>query len=311
VPEVSSQAPTPAWLPPKFGPIPPAEITTAGVKRHTIRYAIIGGFRPPELDLYLPEGDGPFPAVVWVHGGGYTGGSRRDFTPWLERAGMIQQVLAAGMAFASVDYRLGLEAIFPAAVHDVNSALRWLALHSPKLRLDHSRFALWGESAGGHLASLVALTRGNEFFEGSNGVDREQNFAVRALIDWYGAADLNTIVRPMDGSDESLPELQRFPPEYFNLGRENWLDSDLRAKASPVNYVAAGMPPTLRVHGTIDGMVPFSQSVEFYEAAIHAGGDCRLIAIEGGEHAWFGLEQAKVDEIVLGSVEFLRDHLQR
>ena len=300
-------------MPPTFGPIPPAETTASGLKRLTVRYALIGGFRPLELDLYLPDAagvTGDSPVVIWVHGGGYAGGSRRDFTPWLEKAGLIQQVLAQGFAFVSLDYRLGFEATFPAAVHDANSALRWLAHHAPKLGLDATRFALWGESAGGHLASLTALTKGDPWFEGSNGVDPGVAFEVKALVDWYGASDLNTIVRPMDGTDETLPELFRFPPEYFNLGAEHWQHAALRRKASPVEYVAADMPPTLRVHGTADGMVPFGQSVEFYDAALLAGARCELISVEGGDHAWFGLPQAEVNRVVEQSVAFLARHLR-
>jgi acetyl esterase/lipase len=301
--------PAPAWLPPTFGGVPRPEQTTDGTARYNVRYAIIGGFRPLELDLYLPKGDGPFPVVVWVHGGGYAGGSRREFTPWLEKAGLIEQVLAAGMAFVSVDYRLGFEAIFPAAVHDLNSALRWLARHAGLLGLDSSRFALFGESAGGHLASLTALTQGNPFFEGTNGVPVGAGFQLKALVDWYGAADLNTIVRPMDGTDASLPELFRFPPEYFNLGSERWKDSELRAAASPVNHVHEAMPPTLRVHGTTDAMVPHSQSVEFMDAALVAGASCQLISVDGGDHAWFGLAQDRVNQVVQESVAFLAAHL--
>lgn len=302
----------PAWVPPLFGPIPPAETTASGLKRLTVKYALIGGFRPLELDLYLPEGVPAgrlLPVVIWVHGGGYAGGSRRDFTPWLEKAGLIQKVLAAGFAFVSLDYRLGFEASFPAAIHDGNSALRWLAHHANKLGLDANRFALWGESAGGHLASLVALTQGDPFFEGDNGVARGVNYKIAALCDWYGAADLNTIVRPMDGTDESLPELFRFPPEYFNLGAQRWQDRELRRQASPVEYVSGSMPPTLRVQGSADQMVPYSQSVEFYDAALQAGGSCELVTVEGGDHAWFGLPQAQVDEVVDASVAFLAKHL--
>jgi acetyl esterase/lipase len=301
--------PAPAWLPPTFGGVPKPETTADGVTRYNARYAIIGGFRPLELDLYVPNGDGPFPLVIWVHGGGYAGGSRREFTPWLEKAGLIEQTLAAGMAFASVDYRLGFEAIFPSAVHDLNAALRWLARHAALLQLDAGRFGLFGESAGGHLAALTALTQGSDYFTGSNGVPAGEKFSVRALVDWYGAADLNTIVRPMDGTDASLPELFRYPPEYFNLGAEHWKDADLRGKASPVNYVSASMPATLLVHGTADGMVPYSQSVEFHDAALLAGGSCELVTVEGADHAWFGLEQERVDEAVRVSVEFLAAHL--
>jgi acetyl esterase/lipase len=304
--------PAPAWLPPTFGPIPPSETTASGLKRLTVRYALIGGYRPLELDLHLPDGttaESNLPVVVWVHGGGYTSGSRRDFTPWLERSGQIQRVLGKGFAFASIDYRLGLEATFPAALHDLNSALRWLALHAPKIGLDPSRFALWGESAGGHLASLVALTQGNAEFAGTNGVPGGVDFQIRALCDWYGAADLTTIVRPMDGTDESLPELFRFPPEYFNLGAERWRDTELRRVASPVSYVSVAMPPTLRIHGTADQMVPFSQSVEFHDAALVAGGRCELLAIDGGDHAWFGLPQERLNQVVERSVDFLSAHL--
>lgn len=295
----------PVWIPPKHGPVPKPITTASGLTRYDASYALVLGFRPLELELYLPKSDEPAPLIVWIHGGGYAGGTRKEGTPWFEATSYIQKALDHGFAFASIDYRLGHEATFPAAVNDAHAALRWLAKFSNHLNLEVSKTILWGESAGGHLAAITANTFGDDFFEGNLGADKTDNLKIVALVDWYGATDLNTIVRPMDGTDETAPEVMRFPPEYFNLGSDRWLDQELRAKASPVTHITSQSPPTLMVHGDVDTMVPLQQSRVLAETLQSQGVKHELVVIPNGEHGFMGLPQEQINGIVDLTLDFM------
>lgn len=295
----------PVWIPPKHGPVPQAVTTASGLTRYDVSYSLVLGFRPLEMQVYVPKSSKATPLIVYVHGGGYAGGTRKEGTPWFEATNYIQKALDRGFAFASIDYRLGNEATFPAAVNDAHAALRWLAKFAEPLNLDVSQTILWGESAGGHLAALTANTFGNEFFEGTLGAEKSESMKVIGLVDWYGASDLNTIVRPMDGTDESMPEIARFPPEYFNLGASRWLDRELRTKASPTSYISASTPPTLLVHGDIDTMVPMQQSQVLAEQLASHGVDHEFVQIPGGEHGFMGLPQDQINAIVDQTLDYM------
>ena len=103
---------TPVWIPPKHGPVPNPVMTGSGLRRYDISYALIPGFRPLELQLFVPESEQPTPLIVYIHGGGYAGGTRVEGTPWFEMTNYRQKALARGFAFASIDYRLGFEQSF-------------------------------------------------------------------------------------------------------------------------------------------------------------------------------------------------------
>ncbi|MEY4320681.1 MAG: hypothetical protein RLZZ471_622 [Actinomycetota bacterium] len=294
----------PIWIPPKHGLVPNPVMTGSGLKRYDISYALIPGFRPLELQLFVPESDQPTPLIVYIHGGGYAGGTRVEGTPWFEQTNYRQKALARGFAFASIDYRLGMEQSFPAAVNDAHASLRWLAKFSDKLNLDISRTVVWGESAGGHLAALTVNTFGDEFFEGTNGAEKSDAIKIVGLIDWYGAAELTTIVRPMDGTDESLPEAMRFPPEYFNLGSDRWKGTTWLTKASPVSYITPDSVETLLVHGDSDTMVPLQQSRALAEKLQSAGVKHEFVIIPNGEHGFMGLPQEQIDVILDLTLDF-------
>ncbi|MFB7268184.1 alpha/beta hydrolase fold domain-containing protein, partial [Streptomyces nojiriensis] len=146
------------WPPPPYrSPVPP--VTGAdGVRRFDgITYATTPGYRPRLLDVQVPAGEGPFPAVVWIHGGGWLDGDRR-YPPPTVPAGLLHgAVLAAGLALVSIDYRHSLEAPFPAQLHDVKAAIRYVRAFAGDLGIDPDRIGVWGESAGGHLAALAGL----------------------------------------------------------------------------------------------------------------------------------------------------------
>lgn len=285
----------PVWVPPKHGQLPNPVITSSGLKRYDIAYALIPGFRPLELQLFVPDSEKPTPVILYIHGGGYAGGTRVEGTPWFELANYRQKALTRGFAFASIDYRLGFEQSFPAAVNDAHASLRWLAKFADKLNLDISRIVVWGESAGGHLAALTVNTVGDEFFEGTDGAEKSDALNIVGLIDWYGATELTTIVRPMDGTDESKPEAMRFPPEYFNLGSDRWKDTYWLTKASPVTYITSASVETLIVHGDSDTLVPLQQSFVLSEKLQSAGVKHELVVIPNGVHSFMGLPQEQID----------------
>ncbi|MDF2993593.1 MAG: lip2 2 [Microbacterium sp.] len=237
---------------------------------HDIVYAEPVGFRPLSLDLHLPDADDP-PVVVFVHGGGWRVGSRRTFSPGLDGQETFGRIVRAGWAVASVDYRLSGEAIFPAQLDDVAAALDWIrGAGSRDHGLDGSRLALWGESAGGHLAALAGLT----------------DPGVRAVVAWYAPADLLTLPQT-DGDPSSTREAGL-------LGGPVAERADLARAASPARLVRAGAPPFLLAHGDQDAFVPLAQSLGFADRLRDAGVDVRMQVVQGADHLWRGLEDASV-----------------
>jgi acetyl esterase/lipase len=232
-------------------------------------FATVPGFRPLNLDLHRPEGPGPFPVVVFVHGGGWMVGSRRTFCffPVDETFGRL---VAEGWAVASVDYRLSGEAVFPAPLDDVRAALQWVIAEASTYDLDPDAIAVWGESAGGQLAALLALDPGT---------------AVRAAVDWYGPSDL---------ADVPPAPTPAGPPsrEARLLGVDRVDDPDATRAASPLHHAHAGAPPFLLAHGLDDRAIPHRHSERFAAALRDAGVEVELQLVPGAGHIWSGLDDS-------------------
>ena len=308
-------AEVPAWLPPRW--LPPVDAVTRadGTRVHAgCSYAIVPGYRPLQLDVIVPAASAPAATVIWVHGGGYAMGDRRQVPDPARLAGFFDRITAAGFALVSLDYRLGREAVFPAAVHDVRAAIRWLARYGADLGLDTQRVAIWGESAGAHLAGMAATTLGDTGYEGELGI-RSGALELRAFVSWYGAMDLPTIVRPSLTPEleaafgGNVPEFVRFPPEYFNLGEERWLDVDVRREASPLTHASAAMPPALFQHGDADVMVPLQQSEVMVQRLRELGCDVELQVVPGAGHVWQNTDAATVDGVIERALRFLGEQL--
>ena len=179
-------------------PLPPARVTATGVRVLTgVPYADLPGVRPLELDLYLPPAaDTPAPVVVFLHGGGWRVGSRRSLGPSYAGATPhpFEQVAAAGIAVASVDYRLSGEQTWPAQLHDAKASVRWLRARVHEVGLDPERIGAWGESAGGHLALLLGLTgpENGSDLDGDVGIGTGSS-AVSAVAAWYPPSDLTAL----------------------------------------------------------------------------------------------------------------------
>lgn len=233
-----------------------------------------GGGRPLWLDLLGPD-PAPgqrLPAVVYVHGGGWAGG---------ERTWNPNRILAdAGFVTVSVSYRFTGEAIFPAQIHDVKAAIRWVRANADDLGIDPDRIGLWGHSAGGHLALLAAMTGNDPALEGDVGVTGISS-AVRAvvagctrtemLIDWY-AADGKPFPEAVDASLSAL------------LGGPRREMEDVAMLASPFWHLRPGVPPALLQHGTDDETVPINQAWAFVARSRAMGNDAVLMELPGVGH---------------------------
>jgi acetyl esterase len=238
-----------------------------------VEYARPSG-KPLFLDLHVPDGPGPFPAAILVHGGGFDEGSKST------NVRPLFDVLAnAGFAWFSIDYRLAPEAHQPEASADVESAIHWVKANAKTYHVDTSKIALIGESAGGYLVN----------YAGTHGTQ------VAAIVDFYGPVDYG-----------KLAQERRDHPDRFNMTSINrhasngggihffgveQLDAAGLAKlrtTSPIFAVHKGMPPFLCIHGTKDDQVTYDQSPAMCDAMHKVGAACELIAIEGGGHGMSG-----------------------
>ncbi|MGA3019428.1 MAG: alpha/beta hydrolase [Bryobacteraceae bacterium] len=252
----------------------------ASVDQKDVEFARPGG-KPLLLDLHIPDGGGPFPTAILIHGGGFDEGSRStNVRP------LFEPLANAGFAWFSIDYRLAPEAHFPEAIADVNSAIGWVKAHSAEYRLDLGKIALIGESAGGYLVNYA-------------GTHETPDTRVAAVVDFYGPVDYG-----------KLALQRRDHPENFNMTTINRhaangggihffgadeLDAPGLAKlraVSPIGVVHKGMPPFLCIHGTKDDQVSYDQSITMCEAMHKVDAACELITIEGGGHGMGGWRAA-------------------
>ncbi len=219
------------------------------------------------LDCFSPRSEGPHPAIVFIHGGGWTAG---DKSIWDDEA---LRFVDEGYVAISIDYRLAPAAPFPAAVEDCKAAVRWLRAHAVELDVDPDRIGAMGSSAGGHLAAMLGVTDGTEGLEGASG-GLALSSRVQAVVDYFGPTDLTQA--------GMLPD----PAIVAFLGGTCAQQPIRCAQASPVSYVSPDDPPFLIVHGTRDARVPFSQSVLLRDALEAAGVEVELLALEGAGHGW-------------------------
>ncbi|MET9378242.1 alpha/beta hydrolase [Streptomyces sp. NPDC002992] len=276
---------------PDVAPLPSAATSyDTGVRElRGVPYAPVEGSRPLELDLWLPPAGrtGPFPLVLFVHGGAWRRGRRDDMgmrtRHWAP--GPFARLAASGTAVACVDYRLSGEATFPAPLDDLRAAVRWLTLRSAELAIDTGRTVVWGESAGGHLASLLALTHGEPRLIGA--------------VIWYAPSDL-TVARGGFSPDDATT------PEALLLGAAPAAAPERARAASPLLRVHPGAPPFLLVHGDADTMVDHSHSASLAMALERAGVPVELWSVPGADHGWHGAADLQVDEVFTRSLAFAR-----
>jgi len=300
--EVATPDSTTEWPGGRFLPPPePREGADGSVRYEGVTYAAPEGYRPLQLDVWVPASATPPPLVVWIHGGAWLFGDRRYLPETLRPNQLFEELINVGLAVATIDYRHALEAQFPAQLHDVKAAIRYLRAYADVLGVDTSRIGVWGESAGGHLAALIALTAQRPDLEGTLGV-LDGSSAVDVVVDWYGVADLTVKPQP-DSAAQPPPELLTEPQDILVGGQ----DQHAYAAASPITYVTPAAPPFLLVHGTADAVVPYLQSEVLARALTEAGVPVRLVPIEGADHIFNGHDD--IDGVVRLSVDYFAEAL--
>jgi alpha-L-fucosidase 2 len=224
--------------------------------------------RPLLLDAAIPAGEGPFPAAIIVHGGAWVSGNRRSNVQPL-----FKPLTEAGFAWFSIDYTLVKDiSRLGAGVGDVEDAIAFVKTHATQYRVDPNRIALIGESAGGQLAAMAALSN-------------EPGTQVQAVVAMYTPTDLASLAKSST----------YIPPSYRKAVAGTALEGLILAglaELSPINRVSRSMPPFLFIHGTADALVPFQQSVNMCDRMKAAGAKCEVYPVHGGAHGMLWWQSA-------------------
>jgi acetyl esterase/lipase len=276
-------------------------------------YAGQAGRRPLMLDLYLPPGPAatPRPLVVYIHGGLWTVGSRRTSGAFADWPLALAALAARGYVVASIDYRPAGEATFPAQIHDVKQALRWLRSKAGAYGIDRSRVLVWGADAGGQLAALAAASCGAAGLERAEsgappnpviGTSQppppvDESACAQAAVVWYGVADLTHI--------GDMPQANEF------LGCTAPTCAPQRRLASPVNYIDNTAPPFLVIHGMEDLVVPVSQASRLNAAIRAKNGSVELILLPGVGYGFVGATPAATRDASLRAWQRTVDFVER
>ena len=255
-----------------------------------------------KLDLYIPTtGEGPFPVVVMVHGGGFMFGDKAD------GAGLtgVDQLLEAGYAVASINYRLSGEAIWPAQINDAKAAVRFLRANAAQYNLDPERFGAWGASAGGNLVALLGTTCGVAELEGADLGNADQSSCVQAVVDWFGPIDFLAMDAQFAGTGCPPTHDAADSPESMLVGAPIQTVPEIVATTNPMNYIDATDAPFLIQHGSADCNIPPVQGKNLADAL---GADkATYTLIDGAGHGGSQFETPENLQLVL---DFLNQYLK-
>ena len=225
-----------------------------------------------KIDLTRPaDGAGPFPTVVVIHGGAWRGGSKDGMRP------LLQEFARRGYVAASPQYRFCPKETFPAQVHDVKAAVRWLKSNAKEYKIDPDRMGAIGFSAGGHLAMMLGVTGPSDGLEGDVSKDAPDS-KIRAVVNYFGPTDL--------AADDIPPVSKPLVKDFIGGTPED--KPEAAAKASPLTYVTKDDAPILSFQGTKDPLVPYTQAIKLLDAQTKAGVPGRAELLIGAGHGWRG-----------------------
>lgn len=268
-------------------------LAAAPTVRKDIEFASVDGHRL-KLDLYLPAESNQAPLVVWIHGGGWRGGSKNNCP--------VSWLTDDGYAVASISYRLTDKAIFPAQIHDCKAAVRWLRANAAEFGYRTDRIAVAGSSAGGHLAALMGTSGGVKELEGTVGGNLDQSSRVDAVIDFYGATDfvLRSKTQPHRANKKGSVV-------YLLLGGGADQKVELAKQASAAFHVTKDDPPFLVFHGDNDRTVLPDQSERIRDVYTKAGLSIDLHVLKGSGHGGDEFYTGERRDIIRA---FLAEHLR-
>jgi acetyl esterase/lipase len=244
-----------------------------------------------QLDLARPgEGEGPFPAVVCIHGGGFRAGTREHWDP------LCKDLAGRGYVAITITYRLAPKFQFPAAVEDCKAAVRWLRSNSAKYHVDPKKIAVLGDSAGGHLTQFLAVTNNVHDFDGDQ--NPGQPSTVQCAVAYYGPCDFTKSYGKSVDAAEVLP---------LFLGGNLEQARHRHILASPLYWVTPDVPPILLLHGTEDKYVNYEQAILMRDKLKVAEVEVELLTLEGAGHGFKGEDAKRANQAAL---DFLDKHLK-
>lgn len=251
-----------------------------------IEYADAGGAHL-QLDLARPKSaDGPLPAVLCIHGGGFRAGNRQGYDA------LCVKLAQHGFVAATISYRLAPTNQFPAAVHDTKAAVRWLRANAARIGIDPARIGVTGSSAGGHLAQFLGVTAGVAEFEGTDNPGHSS--AVTCVVNVYGPSDFTKSYGKSVDAHEVLPL-------WLGGNLETALPRHIRS--SPLNWVTPAAAPTLLIHGTEDKYVAYEQAIWMRDRLSASGVAVELLTLEGAGHGFQGADAAKAEAALIAYFE--------
>ena len=243
-----------------------------------------------QLDLARPKtGDGPFPAIVCIHGGGFRAGTREGYDK------LCLTLPQHGFVAVTITYRLAPKYQFPAAVQDSKAAVRWLRAKAATYHVDPKRIGTMGGSAGGHLALFLGVTPGIKEFEGDGNLDQSSD--VKCVVSYYGPSDFTKSYGKSVDAHEVLPL-------FFGGNLEEKRAAHIAG--SPLNWVTPRAAPTLCIHGTDDKYVAHEQAMWMVDRLKSCAVEAELLTLPGAGHGFKGADAEKADEAM---ISFFKKHL--
>jgi len=293
----------PPGRPPRFEDVPFAEVTLDNGEPFTLK-----------MDIYQDLNQKtPGPCIIYYFGGGWMYGEYKQVTQKAVYFRELIRLVEQGFTVVSPSYRLASQSVFPACIHDCKGVVRFLKANSEKYYIDPERIAVLGNSAGGHLAAMVAMSANCSEMEGEVGGNREYSSAVKAATIFYAPSDLLALLRKdaneaitnlsgtevdqngtsMDHvitqilgyteSGKSLLDLNQVL-ESGDTSHPDWKYVELAKKCSPITYVSADCPPMMILHGGKDPLVPIDQSESLYKALVSANADVMYLSVSQANH---------------------------
>lgn len=287
----------------------PVPAKTEHVKRKFLDIPYAEGYERRRLDIYLPnEGDGPFPFIVDIHGGGWYFGDKSE-----HKLDPALHMLERGYAVVSIAYSLSWRAKLPTQIYEVKAAIRFLKAHAQEYHLDKNHVALWGESSGSHYAALTATSASaSELEDFSIGGNEQENSRVQAVIGWFTPTNLGNIAEQLWVCGQDIPARENQAPDSppaIVLGSAPEEVPELVKQVDPNTYVNENCPPFFLFHGTNDCVVPILSSMNFAANLMrHIGRDkVRTRWVEGARHIKDDFDNAENYQLI---GEFLDQYMK-
>jgi acetyl esterase/lipase len=246
-------------------------------------YGHAGG-EDQKLDIGTPEGKGPFPAILFFHGGGWQQGAKWHMHKW------IQKFASSGYVGVSVEYRFAPHFKWPAQVQDAKQAVRYLRAHAAELNIDPNHIGAMGESAGAYLALMLGVTSPTDSLEGQSDIP-EFSSSVQAVVSFFSGTDFTLPGLPLTPQQDS--DMLKYYHKPLKEVRADFTgatgpDDPILKKISVLTYVDKNDPPILMFHGDSDPFVSLEHPRRLQQALEKVHVPNQLIIVKGGGHGWTG-----------------------